>query len=720
MSSSVIGALRVNLGIDSAAFDRGLQNARGSLDRFGAQLQTWGAGLTKAITLPLVGAAGGVGAAIQAMAGNVDELKKQAQISNTDIQGFQRLAFAAKSVGFEADKLSDIFKDVNDKVGEFRATGAGEMKDFFENVAPKVGVTADMFAKLSGPEALQLYYNTLEKAGVSQQKMTFYLEALANDATALIPLLRENGKGFRDLGASAAALSGSNIATLDAYNMAVRRLGEAFKSLVIAIVNSGLVDSLTSLINKVTEWTNALAQSDPAIVRWVAALGGIAAVIGPALIGLGVLASVVASISAPMLAVVAAVVAFGGAIIAAANSSSRFGEIIRSVGQWMADTARMVIDEWHRVKLIWPALEVAMAAFGQTVAQIMSAATQAVVGFVNQAVSAINTLIRGLNSVSEYIGAGALAGEIQYDAGTSAFATAVENNAKRAQHAFGTALLKMKFAMQEPLPSEGVTTSIKDVADNAVQAAEVVDLTGDKIAGGGRKAAGGLSEAARAAKQLAEEGKRVWDDTRTPLEQYQLEIQRLNELVQAGAIDWDTYNRAVKQAQDELEGAKESTDNIASSLASQFTSAFMSIIDGTKSAKEAFADLAKSILSMFMNRVLQNIFDQIFGGLMGGLGGMGGMGGLALGPNGPVMSSFGGMGPSMAPAMVGDGGGANVTVVNNTGQQATARETTDGRGQRKIEVVVGEMVGGEAQRPGSHMHQAMRGAFGLSPSLVKR
>jgi hypothetical protein len=85
--------------------------------------------------------------------------------------------------------MSDILKDVNDRIGDFMQTGGGPMADFFENIAPKVGVTAEQFARLSGPEALQLYVDSLEKAGLSQQEMTFYLEAMASDTTALIPLL---------------------------------------------------------------------------------------------------------------------------------------------------------------------------------------------------------------------------------------------------------------------------------------------------------------------------------------------------------------------------------------------------------------------------------------------------------------------------------------------------------------------------------------------------
>src|SRR6056297_2492842 len=102
--------------------------------------------------------------------------------ASTSVVEFQKFAAGAKTVGFEMDKTADIIKDVNDKVGDFIATGGGPLRDFFENIAPQVGVTADQFARLSGPEALQLYFNSLERANLSQAEMTFYMEALANDA----------------------------------------------------------------------------------------------------------------------------------------------------------------------------------------------------------------------------------------------------------------------------------------------------------------------------------------------------------------------------------------------------------------------------------------------------------------------------------------------------------------------------------------------------------
>ncbi|MEM9522755.1 MAG: hypothetical protein AAF982_01970 [Pseudomonadota bacterium] len=89
---------------------------------------------------------------------------------------------------------------MKDRVGDFIATGGGPMADFFEKIAPQVGVTIEQFAKLSGPEALQLYVDSLEKANVTSAEFTFYMEAMASDATALIPLLQDGGSAMQALG----------------------------------------------------------------------------------------------------------------------------------------------------------------------------------------------------------------------------------------------------------------------------------------------------------------------------------------------------------------------------------------------------------------------------------------------------------------------------------------------------------------------------------------
>lgn len=61
------------------------------------------------------------------------------------------------------------------------------------------------------------------------------------------------------------------------------------------------------------------------------------------------------------------------------------------------------------------------------------------------------------------------------------------------------------------------------------------------------------AEKERALLDFANEAKRVYEETRTPLERFSAELEKLNRLHAAGVISIETYSRAVARAQDELE-----------------------------------------------------------------------------------------------------------------------------------------------------------------------
>jgi lambda family phage tail tape measure protein len=68
----------------------------------------------------------------------------------------------------------------------------------------------------------------------------------------------------------------------------------------------------------------------------------------------------------------------------------------------------------------------------------------------------------------------------------------------------------------------------------------------------------------------------------------------------------------------------------------------------------------------------------------------------------------------------GGGGSVEVVVNNYTTAPAEARETTDSRGNRRIEVVVGDMTAGEVTRGGSSTSRAITNTFGMKPQLIRR
>jgi lambda family phage tail tape measure protein len=67
------------------------------------------------------------------------------------------------------------------------------------------------------------------------------------------------------------------------------------------------------------------------------------------------------------------------------------------------------------------------------------------------------------------------------------------------------------------------------------------------------------------------------------------------------------------------------------------------------------------------------------------------------------------------------GGGQTSVVVNNySNAQATAKETVDSRGNRKIDIVIGEIVAGEIGRPGSAVQQSLGNNFNARPAMARR
>lgn len=203
MASRSLGTLTLDLIAKIGGFTGPLDKAGRETQKQMAEIKKQAERLGTAVGATFAAIPAVVAGLVTSSASAAKEISNLSSLAGVGTTEFQRFAAAAASVGLNQDKLSDIFKDTNDKVGDFLATGGGELKNFFETVAPKVGVTADQFRKLNSADALQLYVTSLQKANVSQAQMTFFMEAIADEATALVPLLANGGKKFKELGDAA-------------------------------------------------------------------------------------------------------------------------------------------------------------------------------------------------------------------------------------------------------------------------------------------------------------------------------------------------------------------------------------------------------------------------------------------------------------------------------------------------------------------------------------
>jgi lambda family phage tail tape measure protein len=151
----------------------------------------------------------------------------------------------------------------------------------------------------------------------------------------------------------------------------------------------------------------------------------------------------------------------------------------------------------------------------------------------------------------------------------------------------------------------------------------------------------------QARQRLMDEGRSVIDRTRTATEQHAAEIAKLNELLQAGAIDHATYARAVEDANERaLRSSQAWTDGATRFLkdyvaesqdaataaerafATAFSGAEDALVGFIRTGKLEFQNLADSILAdLTRTTVRQTITAPIAGALQGAFAG-GGMFGL--------------------------------------------------------------------------------------------
>ena len=280
MAKSIIGALSVEITVDSQGVKDGIKASGDALAIGGKQLRKganeWGKWAVAAIAATTAVTA----AIVKTNLTNIRELKHSATAADETVEAFQRGAYAAEQFGVSQEKYGDILKDVNDRVGDFLVTGAGPMVDFFETIGPKVNVTADSFKNLSGSQSLGLYITSLQKAGASQQEMTFFMEALAGDATRLIPLFEDNAKAFNTLTFEAKAL-GIGLSAIDVEKAEMASKSIAKSLAVTEAFGQELTVQLAPIIGSVIDLFEEMAVEAGGASQFISkSIGGVVDVVG--------------------------------------------------------------------------------------------------------------------------------------------------------------------------------------------------------------------------------------------------------------------------------------------------------------------------------------------------------------------------------------------------------------------------------------------------------
>lgn len=659
MSQSVIGALRVNLGMDSASFDRGLKKLRGDVGAAWSDL--------KRLTGISLAVGGGLTAIGVSAASSAREVSRFSKLANTAPEEFQRWAYGAKSVGIEQDKLADILKDMNDRVGDFLSTGGGPMKDFFEQVAPKVGVTAEQFKNLSGPQALQLYVSSLEKANLNQAEMTFYMEALASDSTLLLPLLRNNGKEMENLGDKAAklgvVLNAQTIAKLNETSIKVGEVTSSLKGMVnqVAVGAAPILLSMAGWMSQITGEGSKLRQA----LGWITENLERLLTYGAATVGLygarfvaAFTAAKVSTLSlAGSMAFLRGAIArtgLGLLIVGIGEAAFQMNRLQNSTGSWgkawemtwamarevasraleyvnvslkmlqggwfeflsfiyngmnsamlktmeWGDSAKGVfVGVWRFLKSIFSDLP---AVVGEVFFQIINTVLSGLNLLIGKVVEKTNQLIteinQALSSLPDWITGGKLEVELiadlKFDQFENTFQGSFQRLGKNASAAFNDGFNSQLQNRDD--------TFFKKLGDEAGVSAEKMRRAAETL----NSYAGRPLQSVEAIKQALKESGEAANATDKELESMAQTLAKINNESQKVGTEG---SQNIRDYSENLQQVDRTIDSVGQSS----SYAFADIVTGSQTAKEAVAGLLKEIARMLAQRAFMQAFNSAFGG----------------------------------------------------------------------------------------------------------
>lgn len=338
MAGALIGALRVTLGIDTAAFEEGLGIAQKRLNAAGKNLEQVGdrlSGLGKTLSIGITAPLAAFGVSAASAASDAAELQSAFDQTFGDMakemtdwatatgdamgRSTQSIQEAAKTFGIFFNQAAPTRKEAAEMSKTF-AVLAQDLSSFY-NVAESDALQK-LRSGLSGEsEPLRDFGVFLTEANVKAKALEMGLGSLTGELSeqdkimARYALILESTKNAQ----------GDVARTSGGTANQIRAAQAAFQELQVT-VGTKLLPVLTPLISKIAGLLDAFSALPDGTQSFIVAAAAIAAAIGPVLIAVGSLISIVGAL-APVFAPVVALIGsagLGAALAAAATAAAPF------------------------------------------------------------------------------------------------------------------------------------------------------------------------------------------------------------------------------------------------------------------------------------------------------------------------------------------------------------------------------------------------------------
>lgn len=665
MSGTLVGRLKVSLGLDSSRFDSGTRSVRSSLGQMKLQFMAVG------------GAALVLGTAISAAAmkgaADIDKVAKSARRVNSSIGGFRALEMAAGEAGVDVATLADAVQTMDRELAKGSKNAAGSLG--------QIGLAAADLDGLEADQKLALISDRIKELGLSSGQASAVLQGLGIRNKEMLLAVMSGGDAFRNARADVEdyglALSSVDSDRIEVANDAIGRLGligqYAGQQLALAIVPAlgamaqAMTDSLReggilrmvidALANNIDVLGASISVAVTAFgVRYVGALAiaqlatfsfaGALGILKTALITTGIGAIVVGAgwLVAKFMDLVEATGSFGAAMgllkdlvsqawnrmgLYADTAMARMGAGWQGLKAIVLDGAQSIIDAnytmgntivgvfqgaFDAVKAIWGMLPGAIADFAYQAANGLIGGVESML---NAVVSRINTFIGGMNKALAMLPEWATGGGVSIGNVTPVDLGGIANPyAGKAGEA-------------------GVAAGAAFSAALGKEYAKAPNIFGS-AADDARGKSSAYTEAANMLGSAASKPLPAWQvlkdamfGTKTEVEGVAAATDDLSDSMDdlgggsGGSGGGGKGGAALDTLTDKTKTLKSTMEDVRGTM----QSAFSGLVTGAKSLNESISD----VLGKFADMLANQAFDALWGGGSGGGGGLGGFFGNLFG-----------------------------------------------------------------------------------------
>lgn len=246
MGNAVIGALRVDLGLNSAQFSAGLKTSQANLAKFGKAVAV---GFT-AVAAAATAAGVAMGIAVKGAIDHADELGKVSQKIGISVEALSRLEYAAKLSDVELEGLTTGMR----KFSQVLVEAAGNNKSGPANVFSALGISIkDAAGNLRSSD--QIFADVAQRFSQMEDgalKTSLAVQLFGKSGADLIPLLNSGRDGLAAMADESDRL-GATISTKAAkaaekFNDTMTTVGQVLQGVVNKVMEAAL-PAIQSLAN---------------------------------------------------------------------------------------------------------------------------------------------------------------------------------------------------------------------------------------------------------------------------------------------------------------------------------------------------------------------------------------------------------------------------------------------------------------------------------------